>query len=271
MSKTIRIKSITLNYEVIGEGQIILFLHGYSLHLDSLKYSAEAILKDSNYKRIYVDLPGMGKSTYDDSIQNTDDILDIILGFIKEIIKDEPFAVAGHSYGGYLARGLVAKLPNQVLGMAMFCPVIKANFKDRILPPSKVAYEDTEYLNTLSDEEREGLGFIVFRSKHVIERTRKEFFANRPDNEEYLERIQKYGYAFKNDVDQEIGRYEKPVLFLLGKHDNITGYEDAFPILKHYPNSSCVVLDDAGHNLFIEQEELFNLHMKKWLDRIKRK
>ncbi|WP_369703956.1 alpha/beta fold hydrolase [Clostridium moutaii] len=69
------------------------------------------------YKRIYIDLPGMGKTKAEDWIINSDVMLDIVIDFIEKIISNESFLLAGESYGGYLSRGIVYKIANRVNGL----------------------------------------------------------------------------------------------------------------------------------------------------------
>jgi pimeloyl-ACP methyl ester carboxylesterase len=60
----------------------------------------------------------------------------------------------------------------------------------------------------------------------------------------------------------------KPTLMLLGQQDTSTGYRDAWPILEQYPRATFAVLDKAGHNLQIEQADLFTAFVSEWLDRV---
>ncbi len=46
------------------------------------------------------------------------------------------------------------------------------------------------------------------------------------------------------------------------------GYKDAWDILDNYPRGTLAVLDRAGHNLQLEQVELFNCLVNEWLDRV---
>ena len=48
---------------------------------------------------------------------------------------------------------------------------------------------------------------------------------------------------------------------LVGKHTHSR-------ILRYFPHASFVVLDKAGHNLKIEQPELFNALVMEWLEQI---
>ncbi|WP_245812005.1 alpha/beta fold hydrolase [Actinophytocola xinjiangensis] len=62
--------------------------------------------------------------------------------------------------------------------------------------------------------------------------------------------------------------FDRPALILTGRQDHVTGYQDQFALLPHYPRASFAVLDVAGHNLHIEQAGLFAAHLGEWLDRV---
>lgn len=64
--------------------------------------------------------------------------------------------------------------------------------------------------------------------------------------------------------------FSKPTLFIAGRQDNIVGYHDLYNLLEDYPRATFVILDIAGHNLQIEQEELFNSLFLNWLERIEK-
>lgn len=76
----------------------------------------------SGWKRIYFDLPGMGRMRASDRLKNSDDMHGIVIWFCKEVIPDRNFSIAGESYGGYLARGLVNDVPDYLDGVLIFCP-----------------------------------------------------------------------------------------------------------------------------------------------------
>ena len=56
-------KNIKIHYQIIGNGKPIIMLHGLNCDLNLMKCCMENIFKNKNgYKRIYIDLLGMGKS-----------------------------------------------------------------------------------------------------------------------------------------------------------------------------------------------------------------
>lgn len=84
-------------------------------------------------------------------------------------------------------------------------------------------------------------------------------------DEQFLKKVNdKYGFSFEIDQSDFI----KPSFFLLGRQDSSVGYQDALKIINKYPRGTFAELDKAGHNLQIEQPQLFNSLVHEWLDRI---
>jgi pimeloyl-ACP methyl ester carboxylesterase/TRAP-type C4-dicarboxylate transport system substrate-binding protein len=115
----------TLSYETVGDGPCVLAIHGaYSTHHELASALEPLLIPQGSYRRIYPDIPGMGMSPPHDSIQSSNDVIDLLEQFMDDQIGRSPFAVIGHSYGAHLARGLAARRSRQVSGMALICPLI---------------------------------------------------------------------------------------------------------------------------------------------------
>lgn len=142
--------------EEIGEGVPIVMIHGFSPDHRLMKGCMEPIFNEkTGYRRIYFDLPGMGRTENYHNILSSDDVLEAVIHLIEHHIPNEPFLIAGESFGGYLARGVIEKLSHRILGVAFICPLIKPNHKEREVPPHEVKEVDYEFLDTLNREERE--------------------------------------------------------------------------------------------------------------------
>ena len=99
-----------LYYKVIGQGKPVLAIHGLGCSSELMEGCLEPIFeKYAGYKRIYLDLPGMGRSDANPAFASADAILEMLLNFIETVIGGHSFLLAGESYGGYLARGILAK------------------------------------------------------------------------------------------------------------------------------------------------------------------
>lgn len=266
-----KIKNISINYEIIGEGKPIVMIHGYYPDHRLMMGCMEPIfsVKDG-YKRIYIDLPGMGKSESAEWINNSDDMLDIVIGFIEKIIPNEKFLIAGQSYGGYLSRGVIYKMQDRVDGVVLICPVIIPEYKKRNVPEHVVLVRDNVLLAKLTPKDAEDFdSSMVVQSERIYERNQNEIMAGvNIANSGFLQNLQQNGYAFSFDVDKLNNKFDKPALILLGKQDNCVGYKDAWSILDKFPRATFAVLDRAGHTLHIEQEEIFNTLVNEWLIRV---
>ena len=265
-----KMKNISINYEVVGSGKAIIMLHGSPVDHRLMSGCMEPVFNNKDgYKRIYMDLPGMGKTKGENWITNIDTMLEVVINFIEKVIPNENFLIAGESFGGYLARGIVYKMKDRVDGLFLLCPSITRNLKKRNIPSHIILKRDDELLSQLEPSDAEGFSSIqVVQSESIWERYRDEILSGiKVADIDFLEKIDANGYEFSFDVDNMEEKFNKPTLILLGRQDSCVGYKDAWDILHKYPRATFAVLDRAGHNLQIEQEELFNSLVKEWLER----
>ncbi|MCB2317601.1 alpha/beta fold hydrolase [Clostridium tagluense] len=129
---------------------------------------------------------------------------------------------------------------------------------------------DDELLSQLEPSDVEGFSSIhVVQSKEVWYRYRDEILPGlKVADNDFLLNLQENGYAFSFDVDRLKEKFNKPTLMLLGRQDSSVGYKDSWSILDNYPRATFAVLDRAGHNLQIEQVELFNSLVTEWILRV---
>lgn len=266
-----KVQDILINYEIIGEGKPVIIIHGSHVDHRLMKGCMEPIFNNSNkYKRIYLDLPGMGKTKAPKWLKASDMMLAIILEFIETVIPNTDFLLVGESYGGYLSRGIIYKLSNRVEGLLLLCPVIISDFKKRSTPNHVILKEDKKLLSQLDPVEAKGFNKIqVVQSKQIWQRYKNEILTGvKLADNKFLEGLQEEGYAFSFEVDKMKEAFNKPMLMVLGRQDSIVGYKDAWNILDNFPRGTFAVLDKAGHNLQIEQPDVFNSLVKEWLARV---
>ena len=224
---------------------------------------------ESDYKRIYVDLPGMGRSSSADWITNADIMLEVLISFIEKVIPNENFLLAGESYGGYLSRGILHKIPDRIDGLLLICPVIIANNKKRNIAQHAVIVKDDRLLSDLSPEDAEDFSSsTVIQSKRIYERYKNEIIAGiKIADIKFLKNYKENGYEFSFNVDKAVEKFDKPTLIVVGKQDSCVGYKDAWNVFENFPRATFAVLDSAGHNLQIEQEQLFSSLVSEWVMR----
>ena len=259
------VKDIPIYYEQHGKGVPILCIHGYSIDHRVMYGCLEPVFSQiSGYRRIYLDLPGMGKSPAPPWLKNADDMLDTLSDFIEKVIGDETFLVIAQSYGGYLAQGLIHRMKHQIDGVFLLCPVVEADFNKRTLPEHHCLYKDAGF--SASDE---FLQIAVAATSRVYELYHRDIAPGiKAADDSFTARYRIDGYALSFDDALRNLYFNKPAAILTGRQDAVTGYCDAISLLESFPRATFAVLDCAGHNLQMENEALFAAHISDWLRRI---
>jgi pimeloyl-ACP methyl ester carboxylesterase len=262
------ISGSTVFYEVRGRGKAILMLHGlYSDH-SGMSFTMEPHFGErQGWRRIYLDLPGHGRTPAPEWITSHDQVLDVIEQFIVQVIPGERFLVAGESYGGYLARGLIYRRGAEVDGVLLSVPVIVPDPAPEDLPPRTVVERDQAIAAQARAENLAGFEeMTVTQSSDVLALFRMHKAIPPPD-QTFLDRLSQ-GSAFTFDVDAPPQPFPAPSLFILGRQDHWFGYRDAWRIIENYPRATFAVLDGAGHLVYPEKKTLFGALLEDWLDRV---
>lgn len=204
-----------------------------------------------------------------ESIQNSEDILKAILEFVDQIIPNEPFLVCGYSYGGYIARGITYFRRNLVHGMLLFAPGIVMDSDKRDLPEQEILKKDPTLISRLpSGDAAEFDSMAVIQGESEWKRFRDEILIpSRNAKSEFLDKIRKNGDGFTFDLD-ESPPFEYPALIITGRQDHIVGFKDALQLIDKYPRGTFAIMDMAGHNLQIEQSNMFEALVINWLKRL---
>ena len=267
------LKDIPVHYELFGEGRPIIMLHGWGIDHHHMMSTMEPIFGQRHgWKRIYLDLPGHGKTPGRDWIPNQDGFLDVVLDFIDAVIPGQRFVVAGASAGAYLARGVVYRRMESMDGLLLEVPLITAYAARRQVPSPVTLVADPALVSTLSPDEAEGyFPFAVVQSQKVADFVHTNYSAaSEAGDQAFQAKIREHdeNYAFSFDVDALPAPFPAPTLIVTGRQDSIIGYRDAWEILENYPRATFAVLDRSGHFVETEQEDLLHALAGEWLDRV---
>lgn len=263
------VNSSKMYYQQFGEGTPVLFLHGFPEDHRSIVGSLESLFKNQQgFKRIYPDLPGMGKSPVNPKIRNADDMLATLSAFIDLIIGDKPFLLVGQSYGGYLSLGLMYQRSESIAGVFLICPCIIGDRRKRNLPvQAKKVQPSIEFSADIDKEEfADFLSMTELINETTWRRYREEILPGlQSADKTFIESYQGEGYSFSFESEFGEMTFDAPVFILASKQDYCVGFEDAYKIGKKLPNASYFVVNRAGHNLLIEQPEVLETSLLSWL------
>ena len=260
-----------LYYKSLGEGVPLLILHGFGVDYTIMEAALEpvfSVLKQSRH-RIYVDLPGMGRSDPLPPDQYADDVCALLGRFMDEVYPEMSFGIISHSYGGYLTRALIYNKPEKILGSFFIAPVIYPMKDDRTLPDKEKRRADSSLREKYPDHYDVFSDSAVVESEYAIKMYLQTIYPVLAGlKRENLLFYQKKGYSCSVNINHLKTPFDKPCVFLLGRQDHIVGTGDSLKIQNSYPRADFILMDDAGHNLFFEQKDFFDFLLIRWLDRL---
>ncbi|MGA9747292.1 MAG: alpha/beta hydrolase [Nocardioides sp.] len=253
------VRDVAVHHVEHGAGRPVLVLHGAGVdHHESEACFEPAFAGGVGYRRIYPDLPGMGRTVAPDRLGSAEDVLDTLLGFAGEVADGAPYLLVGHSAGAYFAQAMAARTPQQVAGLALVCPLLR-DLRD--VPEHRVVVGSGD----LGDEDFRS--YFVVQSPDMLERYERHVApAAALVDEAAMARI---GGRWELATGQGPA-YPGPTLVVAGRLDSTVGYAAASDLVDHYPHASLAVVDDAGHALPHEQPHLLHALVAEWLARVER-
>ena len=266
----ISINGIETYYEIIGEGLAVVMLHGWGSDHNILKGCMEPLFEHkSGFKRIYIDLPGMGNTKVNSSIQTSDDMKKHIELLLNQIIGNENFVIIGKSYGAYLSRGIIKDNSAKIVGCLQICPLAFVATQLEHAPERVVLEKEPDIEQIVPKEDWEYFDLFHVRQTKEVWQKYKQFILPGTKKADYnfLNNVLDKNREFQSSVDND-NNYEFPTLFLCGRQDWCVGYSDLFTLIEQYKYASYMIINKAGHNLEYEQPEIFNAAVSNWLSEV---
>ncbi|MFH2037639.1 MAG: alpha/beta hydrolase [Candidatus Zixiibacteriota bacterium] len=253
----IKSNSVKIYYEVVGSGDPVIFLHGFSLDRTMWKDQVESFSKD--YQVFAVDARGHGKSDAPETGYAREDRAEDILNLANELGL-EKFHLVGFSMGGGDALSFAIDHQDRLMSLTLIGTVAagwvpRKKFRDF----SSVARENgIESARTL---------YIKSSLSHYETR-----------NREIKEKLEKMmtGFSGKSWTDPKKGKYlvrddlrlssllELPVLIIIGQHD-IFFRPLAEQLNESIFESKLEIVKDTGHMVNMETPEKFNKLLSDFL------
>lgn len=258
-----------LFYESYGAGRPIVILPGRpSDHRSMVRFMEPLFAGRDGWQRLYPDLPGTGRTPAGDRPPTHDAMLATVLAFIDRVIPGRRFVLAGLSYGGYMARGVLYHRAALIDGLLLCAPQVQAPPALGQLPPQTTLVHDPAPAAQIAPWEAEVItDMVVVQSRPVVEAVREVLAEVQLADHPFMEQLEAAG-PFSFAVDTLPAPFGGPTLLLTARQDAICGYQDAWGLLENYPRATFAVLDRAGHFINIEQAGLCQALMREWLDRV---
>lgn len=241
-----------LNFSVSGEGQVIVFLHGF---LESNSMWDYLALDQLNCQKIFIELPGHGQSAL------TNDAEEPSLNFFAEevqavlsFLKIEKFSIVGHSLGAYVA--LILKEQNSncqkvVLLNSNFWADSEQKKKDR-LRVAEIAFKAKK---VFINEAIPNLFGKVELFKTEIEALKEEAMKINPESIAYAALAMRK----REDFTKKLAENPSDYFIIHGDLDRLVTTEflldQSREIFKEKLENHVFVIQGAGHMAHIESRE----------------
>jgi pimeloyl-ACP methyl ester carboxylesterase len=241
----IQIDDVDIDIVEIGAGRPLLFLHP----LDGLGSSMEALVAlGEDFRVIAPWHPGFGHSELPPEFRTIADLVLFYRQLVDQLdIKDA--VLVGNSFGGWLAAELAVQSVEAFTHLVLVDPVgIKVGARDERDITDIYALSQAELATALYHDPSRALpsGEISDVDALGIARSREAhaYFGWKP-------------YLHNPGLRRWLRRISIPTLVLWGASDGIVGIDYGRAFSSEIPNSTFVVLDDAGHYPQVEQPEKF--------------
>lgn len=235
MEKIVNNKKI--NYEMSGEGNPVVLLHGWLANLETMKPLANFL--SQKFKVYNIDIIGFGKSELPDEPMNTNDYGDFLKELLEKLKIENPILI-GHSNGGRMiinavGRGLVK--PKKIV------LIDSAGIK----PKRGISYYTKVYTFKLC---KNILKLLPSQNEW------REKFLQKFGSEDYKNSPEVLRKTMSNIVNEDQKKYlpqiKVPTLLIWGEKDTATPVEDAKIMEKLIPDAGLVLYKNTGHYSYLE-------------------
>ena len=259
--ETIEVDGLHIAYERAGTGPPLVLLHGYvGDGPTTWRRQVEGLCDE--FTLVVWDAPGTGGSSDPPESFGIAGYADCLAGFIDELCLNRP-SVAGMSFGGILALELCHRHP--ALPRTLILASAYAGWRGSL--PTEVADQRLQQalaLADLSPDEFVDALLPTMFSEKVSSQFIEEFRASM--QEFHPAGFRAMARASAEDLREALPHINVPTLLICGDKDVRAPLSVAEDLKASIPNSTLVVLPDAGHVCNIESPEDFNMAVRNFLN-----
>lgn len=249
MKKQIIFQNKSINYQVEGQGETLVLIHGFMEDLGMWNHHSEELSKD--YQVICIDLPGHGETGIWSDCHGMNFMADIV----KEVISAENIEkciMVGHSMGGYTTLAFAEKYPHRLNGIGLF--------HSHTMADSEGAKKNRE--RTIEIVKQEKMNFInqfipsLFAEENQVKYKKEIDYQIEMANAMNPQGITAALAGMKERTMRldVVAFSEVPVLFILGKKDSRIAIDHALAQASTAPLAQITVLGSSGHMGWIEEK-----------------
>ena len=266
----LEIDGLEVNYCELGEGPVILWIHGLGASWQSWLENLPDFAQD--HRVVAMDLPGFGYSAMPEEISI--EHYGRWTSTFMDLLGIESAAVVGNSMGGFVGAELAIRAPERVERLILVSPAIFWQDRRRAQPLVQLAqYSDaivaralvraTDDIATRRRLRLAALASAGFRYPAAIsDELAHEMVRSARRTDGFLPALQA---LVDYSLEEELPRITCPTLIVWGAHDQLVSVRDAKRLQDLIPGSRREVFGRTGHVAMLERPERFNRLLREFL------
>ena len=244
------IKDNKYEYVDIGEGPVVIFLHGLMGALSNFEQTANIIAK-GGYRVIIPSLPIYTLPILKTSAKGISRFLEKFIGDLK--LKD--VSLLGNSLGGHVALIYTKNNPKIVNRLLL---TGSSGLYEKAMGDTFPRREDYNYIKEKTQD-------VFFDPKIATKELVDEVFESVNSREKVIRILAIAKSAIRHNMAKELPNMKRNTCLLWGKNDTVTPPEVAEEFHKLLPNSDLFWFDKCGHAPMMEHPIDFANTCVEWL------
>jgi pimeloyl-ACP methyl ester carboxylesterase len=240
-------------YIDVGEGPVLLLLHGLFGALSNFRYIVDAF---SDRCRVVIPILPLYQLPIAEA--NLKGLVDHIYQFIQ-YKKLNNCILLGNSLGGHLALLTALQHPECVSSMIL---TGSSGLFENTFGGSFPKRGDYDYIKIKTE-------YTFYDPQIATKELVDEVYDIVNDKNKAFRVISVARSAMKQNMASDLPKIKMPVLLIWGKNDNITPEFVGEEFHKLLPNSELKLMDKCGHAPMMEKPEEFNALLSQFLDKLK--
>ena len=256
---------IRLHYVTLGEGPLVVLIHGFPEFWYSWRHQIEAL--SANYQVVAIDQRGFNESGRPASTDGyrVERLVEDVAALMQHLGRKQA-VIVGHDAGAWLAWHFAAIHP-ELTERLVILSVPHPNALREELAERGEQYEASEYARTMSKEGAKPM-FRTWQISLLLDPLAFPLYlaADRRTDPDAITSFYRLSYPREPyALDEHLGMIEAPTLVIHGKRDRFliaSGHEHNARWLKHEPKT---VMLDADHFVHQEKPDEVNKIILDWL------
>ncbi len=247
-----------MRYIRAGEGEVVVLVHGFLSGCDYWEEQIESLRK--SFEVIAIELPGFGESAKQPSLEKIADFADVVLEKL-DTLGVKSFHLVGHSMGGMITQEIAIKVPDRVRRLVLYGTGPIGNLPGRF-EPLEVSIERARQADDIAQAIRstvqswfnEGSKAAGFESGLEL--------AKNVSNQSYINGL----HAMLNwNAMARLDQIQSKTLVIWGDKDRSYIWRQPYTLWQEIKDTNLAVMPGCSHNAHLENSQLFNLILLKFL------